>query len=331
MNRLISVIVPVYNVKEYLEECILSIRQQTYQYLEIILVDDGSSDGSGNLCDKYAEIDDRISVIHRKNGGLSAARNSGINVALGDYLVFVDSDDMLHPRMIEVLYQNMNMYDADISICSHEFVRGDVSYRDVVNKKLMKPKENVWTGRECIKKFYNKDLSLDMIVMWNKLYKIEVFKTLRFPEGKIQEDEYINYQILYSAEKCFYTDLQLYYYRKRTDSIMGDIEAGRKFEQHFFCMLEYYQKRISFFFEKEDTELYGIMALMFQRMLIESYVNGNFSGKKKVVHYLEKAHLKNFKDNIIRNRNVSILDKMRGLLFVLNKDICKKIKNRHTI
>lgn len=329
MNELVSVIVPVYNVEKYLEACIISICKQTYQNLEIILVDDGSKDGSGELCDKYAELDKRITVIHRENGGLSAARNSGINNALGKYIVFVDSDDMIHERMIEILYQNLKTHDADISICSHKLIDEDVFCENIKNEKLMRPTENIYTGRECIKKFYDKDFSVDMVIMCNKLYRKEMFDILRFPEGRIQEDEYVNYQILYPVKKCFYTNLQLYYYRQRSGSIMNDVKVGRRFEQHFLCIVEYYQERIRFFYEKKDSELYGIVSLTLQRILINYYVRirENFPEEKQMIYTIGKIHFRNFKDNIIKNKKISLSDKMRGLIFALSKNLYTRLRD----
>ena len=125
--ELISIIVPVYNVEKYIRRCINSILNQTYQYLEIILVDDGSTDNSGLICDKYAHMDNRITVIHKKNGGLSSARNTGIDIAKGAYIGFIDSDDWIAPETYEVLYRNLVHYDADVSdidsvISSKEFI-----------------------------------------------------------------------------------------------------------------------------------------------------------------------------------------------------------------
>ena len=129
----ISIIVPVYNVDQYLENCIESILNQTFKDYELILIDDGSTDKSGEICDKYEKKDNRIKVIHKYNGGLSSARNAGLDLACGKYIGFVDSDDSIHPEMYEILYDLQQIYNADISVCSFKKVYENI---DVKNKDI---------------------------------------------------------------------------------------------------------------------------------------------------------------------------------------------------
>lgn len=332
MKDLISVIVPIYDVEKYLSPCIESIFRQTYSNLEIILVDDGSRDDSGILCDKYMGQDKRVVVIHRKNGGLSAARNSGLEIAAGEYVVFIDADDMMHPRMIEVLYNELKIYEADISICSHQCVAEAIDYKDVEESRHISCTTQTYTGRECIKAFFDEVIGLDMIVVWNKLYKKEIFRTLRFPEGKIHEDEYINYKILYPMKVVTYTNQQLYYYRQRDNSIMNSFGSNEKRQQHISCMIDVYRQRLCFFKNKKDEELYGIMSIMFQRTLITEAmkIGGNDKEEKKQIKELRRLCCWNFRQNIVKRRFVPFSDKAKGALFLLNRNVYKKL-GRHAV
>lgn len=190
---LISIIVPVYNVKDYLSKCLQSICGQTYKNLEIILIDDGSSDGSGELCDLFAQRDGRIKVIHQANAGQSAARNRGLAVAQGEFLGFVDSDDWIEPDMYEFLYCLLKENEADISICSH---CRDKDGRSVA--KYASGKQFVFTRDEGIRA-----LAVDKHIrnyVWDKLYKRCLFSDIAFPLNRIFEDIAISYQVFYKAE-----------------------------------------------------------------------------------------------------------------------------------
>ena len=179
----ISIIVPIYNVEKYLEKCIKSILSQTYKNLEIILVDDGSPDKCGMICDKYKEIDDRIIVIHQENKGLSGARNTGLKNANGKYVCFIDSDDYINEHMIETLYENLIKTGSDISIC--DFFQ--VKENENIKIKKIENAVKIMNKQECLKKLLYHKYKLD-IVTWNKLYKQELFNNIEFPEGKIYED-----------------------------------------------------------------------------------------------------------------------------------------------
>ncbi len=213
MNIKISVIVPIYKVERYLRQCIDSIINQTYSNLEIILVDDGSPDNCGIICDEYAKIDKRIKVIHKENGGLSSARNAGLDIATGEYIGFVDSDDYIDKTMYEELINSIKKYDSDIStgmfFNKYRFFRKNSKGFD---------KELVFKGKD---KFINTKVGYKCIYfnVWSKLYKREIFDNIRFPEGMCFEDSYIIYEILDKAESISYVPKYLYYYRIRKNSI----------------------------------------------------------------------------------------------------------------
>ena len=194
MGEKISVIVPIYNVEQYLRRCIDSIINQTYKNLEIILVDDGSPDNCGQICDDYAKKDTRIKVIHKKNGGLSDARNVGLEVCTGDYISFVDSDDWIELNTYEIMMKSMNEYNADMVVSNINYV-----YKDKVESKYSEDKIRCFNKEEAMKELI-KD-GLVQAVVWNKLYKRVVIDNLRFKVGKLNEDEFFTYKICAKAER----------------------------------------------------------------------------------------------------------------------------------
>lgn len=223
MNEpLISVIVPVYNVKQYMERCVDSILAQTYANIEIILVDDGSTDGSGNLCDRYAGKDDRVHVVHKDNGGLSDARNAGIQVAKGEYYAFVDSDDYVAADYITYLY---NLLDAkpnknrmQISICGYRKVYGDeTEVTDGVDDAAGAIR--VYDTEEGLfHLLYQKQM---ISSAWGRLFQAQLFREIRFPKGRLHEDVAVLYKLFDAADKIICGSKEKYYYVQRGDSIVN--------------------------------------------------------------------------------------------------------------
>lgn len=211
----VSIIVPVYNVEQYLKECIESILAQTWKNFEVILVDDGSTDSSGKICDEYSQKKEFISVIHKKNGGLSSARNAGIDVAQGDYLAFIDSDDVVHPRYLSELVAIVKKEKADLAACN--FCVGSLCRW----KNFSEVKYDIRCNEDVLKKMNDNDVVVT--VAWNKLYHAKFFREygLRYPVGKIHEDMFLTPQILYYTKKMVITNEQLYFYRQRENSIMN--------------------------------------------------------------------------------------------------------------
>ena len=223
---LISIIVPVYNVKEYVTKCLDSICGQTYKNLEIIVIDDGSNDGSGEICDKYAQSDERIKVIHRTNGGLSVARNQGLDIARGEYIGFVDSDDWIDVDMYEFLYQLLKSKDAEISICSHYVEKPDKVKIKYASNQILE-----LTSYSAIPL-----LVKDKIIRnyaWDKLFKKSLFDGLRFPQDRYFEDIAIMYQLFYRAQKVVMKGCPKYHYVVRDNSITGSKYNPEK-EYHMF-------------------------------------------------------------------------------------------------
>lgn len=213
MNDLISVIVPIYKVEAYLRKCVDSIIGQTYKNLEIILVDDGSPDGCGAICDAYAAEDDRIKVIHKQNGGLSDARNAGLDIMTGEYVGFVDSDDWIEPEMYEKLMENMKHFQADISFGG---VSDDLERDGVVKSVKVSdygPKPFAESNTDAMKRYF-----LGSWAAWDKLYKASLFNNIRYPKGEINEDEAIVLRLLEQCENVCYTNEIFYHYMHRQGS-----------------------------------------------------------------------------------------------------------------
>lgn len=220
-DKLISIIVPIYKVEKYLKKCIESILKQTYKNIEIILVDDGSPDNCGKICDYYKQMDKRIKVIHKNNGGLSEARNYGIREARGDYLLFVDSDDFIAENICEILINNINKYSADMAICNFYYV---FENKKAIKNEMSSKKDVQVLEKENIIREYFLNYSVDLNVAWNKLYKKDIFKgknAILFPVGKLHEDTYIMYKIYYNLNRLVRINKPLYYYRQRNDSIIS--------------------------------------------------------------------------------------------------------------
>lgn len=251
-KELISIIVPVYNVKKYLKKCLDSLLNQTYKNLEVILVNDGSTDGSDKICDEYAEKDSRVVCISQQNLGLSAARNAGMKIAKGQYFAFVDSDDYVHKDFILTLYKCIKKNNASIALCQ----RLEID-ENAINKKIDEcvinddKNEYIISGKDAFLELYRDD-SVDFIVAWNKLYHRKFLDDLNFPQGKIHEDEFAIPMLLYGADKIVYKKLPLYFYIKRQGSIMLDGFSIRHLD-----LEEALQKRIDFYQKEKLNDCIG--------------------------------------------------------------------------
>lgn len=245
-TKKISVIVPMYNVEKNLPLCLDSLYKQTYKNLEILLVDDGSPDKCGQLAEEYAKKDARAIVLHKKNGGLSDARNAGIEVATGDYISFLDSDDFIHPKMFERLAELLETNQADVSICGFKYVgesQAEQLYDTLCQENIQETNGENYSGLEAQYVYYDqKDLRLSFTVAWAKLYKREMWQGKQFPVGKLHEDEYTTYKRLYAAEKIVYSDEQLYFYLVRDTSIMGGT-----FKKNRLDILQAFLERAAFY------------------------------------------------------------------------------------
>lgn len=215
MDALISLIIPVYKVEAYLERCVRSVLAQTYQNLEIILVDDGSPDRCGEICERFAQQDARIRLFHKANGGLSDARNFGVERAHGKYIAFIDSDDYVAPNYIEYLFGLLEKYDADISCCCMVQTSED---RTVYCTNDTLPNEQPLTGKEACRGLFG-NLYMVLVTACGKLYKSEIVKRTPFPVGKKHEDEATTCKYYYAANKVVVGNQCLYAYYQNPNSI----------------------------------------------------------------------------------------------------------------
>lgn len=257
----ISVIVPVYKVEAYLSACVNSILAQTYTDFELILVDDGSPDNCGAICDAYAEQDPRVRVIHQKNQGLSGARNSGMDIAEGEYLTFVDSDDLVAPQYLELLLQAAEDGNAEMSVC------GPKEFTDAQENKLAPEMHNVLgsfftvSGREACVSIYRGDPQLP-INACGKLFRRSLIRDLRFPVGRIHEDQ------AFTPYACFRADLvavlasPLYLYRVRDDSITRERFSLKRYDDIWAI-----DRCIAFFEEKNEPEIVKVAREKRKRIL----------------------------------------------------------------
>lgn len=235
---LISVIVPIYKVEAYLDRCVRSIVVQTYENLEIILVDDGSPDKCPAMCDAWAEKDSRIKVIHKENGGLSDARNAGLAVATGEYISFIDSDDYIAPEFVAELHEAMLHTGADIAECATAYVDED---GNILRQREVTPVAQM-DKLEALRRLVLEDGIYQTV--WNKLYRRDVIDGILFEKGKHHEDDFWTYQVFDRMEKLAVAERPMYYYLQRSGSIIGAGYTAKRLDglEARFLRMEYLQK-----------------------------------------------------------------------------------------
>ncbi len=301
---LISIIIPIYNVEKYLSRCLDSVIRQTYKNIEIILVNDGSTDDSGVICEKYQKKDSRIHYIKQENGGLSAARNTGMKNAHGEYFIFIDSDDYVNVHFVEELYSASMNTNADMAVCNYKIVyeqkvdifKQETSLLEVVEENKF---DNLYNKRSTV-----------TTVAWNKLYKKELFDKIKYPDGKLHEDEYVIPYLLEKVKRITYTNCKYYYYYQRPNSITGSYGMKR------LDILKALKDRVKFFKEKQNKRLEAralynyYYQLLYQKNMMLKY----FPKEKKMIKKMEmrrKKIEKEFFCNIYINplRKIKILFK----------------------
>lgn len=312
MNDLITIIVPIYNVEKYLQRCIESLINQTYRNIEILLINDGSKDNSLSICIEYSSKDSRIKLISQENHGLAYTRNIGIQNATGKYVMFVDSDDYIHPQMAEILYKNLITENAEISSCGHAEVY-DNGFIDVLNKKKI---YKTYTAEKALQVFlftYEVD-----IICCNKLFLRTLFNGIKFPENKLFEDHYTVYKIIDKAHKIVFDSTPLYYYCKRNDSIGGsrystkNLQLKDAVEEECKYIISHYPTI------KSDIELGEIcwLIVLYDKMVIANEVDKDFE------HYLQQK-IKKHIILILNSHHIKKNRKAQLILFSINKSLYK--------
>lgn len=291
----ISVIVPVYKVEEYLKRCVDSILSQSFEDFELILVDDGSPDDCGNICDNYANTDVRVRVIHQDNQGLSAARNAGLDLVFKEntteWITFIDSDDWVHPEYLERLCNAAVDNGVDVSVCEYcrtdKFVSCDFLMSDAL----------IYSSEE----YYVKD-SVNSSTAWGKLYRKELFTDIRYPVGKIHEDEYTTYKLMFRAEKIAVIHTPLYFYYSNTNGITGETWSVKRLQA-----LDAFTERLKYLkgtkFKKAYVLTISIYQYHIQRLFGVVEQSDSLENKKEVINNLRK-----------RLRRVLRLKKKNGLM-----------------
>lgn len=299
-NSLVSIVVPVYNVELYIRKCIESILKQTYQNFELILVDDGSTDKSMLIIEKYIN-DKRIKVFNKKNGGLSDARNFGIDRANGKYITFIDSDDEITNKYLENLVIALESTNSDISIVSYNNIDED----NIVSKLKHNNKVTTFNKQQILLKMYNRKHNIDFITAWGKLYKINLFNDIRYPYGKINEDEATTYKLYLKSKRIAFKDTGDYLYRTRYNSIMNSSYSLKKLD-----ILEIYKERIDNLVEENCSENIIVMTeYMYCLNIIDNLIKINKynlvterieSIKRDFIYYYNPTRFLLNKVNILR-------------------------------
>lgn len=297
LDPLVSVVVPVYNVESYLRRCLYSICAQTYRNLEILLIDDGSTDSSGDICDEFSGRDPRIKVFHQKNTGLSGARNRGIDEAAGTYLAFVDSDDYVSPEFIEVMVATaLNTGSEIVQVYVLDVVTEPDQEAPVAIPKEALKSENVVTlsGREMCLSLLD-TVYADCGVVWNKLYKAELFADLRFPIGKLHEDDFLVYKLYWGVHTVAIYESQLYFYQlKRPGSIMNKQYSLKRLDA-----VKARKEQYEFFSDTGDMELCEKAKAEYIRGIanqIKLLKKSNIENKKEIISLLYKSSAPVFKE-----------------------------------
>lgn len=252
----ISIIAPVYQVEKYIGQCIESVINQTFKNFELILIDDGSKDKSGNICDEYAKRDKRIHVVHTENKGAASARNRGLDLATGKYIAFVDGDDYLAENMLDKLYKVITQENCDVVVC--DFLNLHANPDKDFSLQLSDSKVS---GREILSYLKNQKNYGVWTIVWNKLYKKEILKDLRFPEGKYFEDEIFSDQLYLRCNEVQVISDVLYYHRVLETSTMNTQKIG-----NYLDLIDAFQLRINLYLENRlpDDEVYKVLIYMLE-------------------------------------------------------------------
>lgn len=314
MQEKISVIIPVYNVEKYISKCLDSILNQTYKNIEIIIVNDGSTDKSGLICDEYAKKDSRIKVIHKSNGGVSSARNLGIDNSSGEYIGFIDPDDYIDKRMYENLYSSIKKENSEIAISSFSYViSGKEESQDISNKKLTFNKD------EAISNYFDNTYPFNCSFLWNKLFKKDLFDEIRLnTKILVQEDTEIMIKLYNRSKKISYIGQPLYFYELRSESATSDkISRGKiTTEQAFLDIFNYTKENLP---EFKSKALLKYISCFFN-IIIE--IIKNYDEYEGEYYKLIKKLRLTYKE-IINNKQIPLKYKIHSSLLLFSPKVYK--------
>ncbi len=306
---LVSVVAPVYNIRDYVRKCLESITRQSYENLEVIVVDDGSTDGSGEICDQFAKMDARVRVVHQKNGGLSSARNAGLKKAKGEFVCFIDGDDYIRKDFILDLYNAARDNEAEIAICGF-------------NKEI--PRGEVLSGEEATVRLLIEQENLE-IVAWNKLYKKALFveNGIEYPEGEKHEDSLTTYKLLSLAKKVAYVPKSLYVYVERGGSIMDSVKIAPRLKMREKAA----EEAIRFFKgQKELIEAAKVSLLLAKYAFLDFSISGRVDKKEgeEALDWIRK-NAKSYKSNKFLTKKLKVYNLLSmnfgGVLYMVFRKI----------
>lgn len=305
---MVSVIIPAYNVEDYISESLESVVNQTYRNIEIIVIDDGSTDNTLNICNRYAKNDSRIHVICTDNHGVSQARNEGLKAAKGEYIAFVDSDDYAHSHLFENILKDMCMNNSDIGIADY----GRFSEKKDIILDSRIAEKCVLNSVGCIEEAYKSDKHGINFTLWAKVYRRDLFEknNIRFPINKIHEDIFTLYELMYYATKITYSGEILYFYRKRQGSIML-----RPFSLSNLAALEATREAIAFFDKKEEKAILDMVINYHIKLLFCDYYKMIKSNSSEITSDVILKYRKEMKTDILKYLGVSNLPLFKKIAY----------------
>ena len=292
----VSIIVPVFNVEIYIDECINSILHQTYQNLEILIIDDGSEDNCGNIVDEYAKTDGRVKVFHKENGGISSARNLALKHATGEYYCFIDSDDFYELDFVEKMISALVNSKADMVFCNYYSCYVD---RNTPGRKYLEVEDGrVFSSEEYLRWFYG--YSGACAFMWNKMFKKEIFRNLEF-KNMLCEDAQIMLYIIDRCQKIIFISNVLYHYRRRKSSVANSKKEAMLLDK--ICYLKEHMDRLK---ETQRPSLFNLAQKQYIRKMIEEYYFCSKKTRREIIRPLLKKEMKEFMRNPDFDRNLRI-------------------------
>ncbi len=317
----LSVIVPVYKVEKYLSRCIESILNQTFTDYELILIDDGSPDNCPQICDEWAKKDERIKVIHKENGGVALARNIGLDIMVGKYVTFIDSDDFIHDQMFSFMMSAIEKNDADIAVCSYTKTNKSITPIEISNQYI------TLNNIESVSMLYDSKHSIAFITPWGKIIRSKLFCDIRFPVGKFVEDEFTTYKIFYNSKKTIFTEDKFYFYYTNTESFVQSAFSEKNLDA-----LEAFKERILYFEQKNEVSLTNqaknvlIARIMYshQRICREKSIKNKKELKKKALnylHFIDKAQINLYSSHLPLEQRIWMY------IFIISPDIYSYLRN----
>lgn len=289
MEDLVSVVVPVYNSEKYLRDCVDSIVNQTYRNLDIILVDDGSTDSSGNICEEYAQKDSRVTVLHKENGGNGDARNAGYKCAKGKWLVMVDNDDLLHWKQIEILLKNANEKDADVVVGNYRAILDDETPDDRAITEEVYQRAEVLSPEHLNNAEFIKQRSMILTTPWSKIWKKTLYENILFPKKSKHDDTWTTWKAYEKAKRVVFVDEVVHYWRNNPESF------GRVFDLSHLEGIDAYAEQLDYFIREKKQRYIGIVFAEYMEMFFWCY---NRMNENKLEMEPLKPYLRYLRENL---------------------------------